>query len=282
MFSVSSEIYEILSLALRYVFALMGLLIVFRSYIWLFSERRERHARVRKLPDAGMIGEFVVISSSGSLEENTALPVPREGVLGSVRSCDIALPCPGVRRSHIDFSWSDGAGLLLHPRRGCEAVVDGTRVTSRTDPFSAPVRHGTFLQVGDAVLRLRVFAGLDPNAGFDTPSVSGSPLPQSDIPAQPGQYPGYPEPQFFPQSPPVQYPGYEPFTGSPDLYAAPAVFPDQPSDAGSTPLYSGFSPRDAAEEQAVSPPSADAAGPDQSRPQVRKRRSDRWKEDWSE
>ena len=276
MFSVSSEIYEILSLAFRYVFALMGLLIVIRSYIWLFSERRERHARVRKLPDAGMIGELVVLSSSGSLEENSVLPVPREGVLGSVRSCDIAVPCPGVRRSHLDFSWSDGTGLLLRPRHGCKAVVDGIQITSRSDPFLSPVRHGTFIQVGDAVLRLRVFAGLDPNAGFDSSSVPAGPQPVATVPAD--QSGCYPEPQYLPRSEPAPFPGPVPESAAvypPQEFAG--SYPETQS-AQQTPLFGpGIT-----ETNNVSVPSALPSGQDSSHPHARKRRSDRWKEDWSE
>ena len=80
------EIYEIISLAARYWFALLGLLIVWRSFSWLRKDRRAKHRRLRQLPDAGMIGELVVLHGSDELPEGTAIPVPREGVLGFVRT----------------------------------------------------------------------------------------------------------------------------------------------------------------------------------------------------
>ena len=59
-----SQIYEILSLMMRYWFAALGVLIVLRAFWWLWKDHRSREKKRRSLPDAGSIGEFVVESDS--------------------------------------------------------------------------------------------------------------------------------------------------------------------------------------------------------------------------
>ena len=155
------NIYEIISLGARYWFAFLGLLIVWRSFSWLRKDRRAKHRRLKHLPDAGMIGEMVVLQGSDDLPEGTAIPVPRAGVLGFLRTCDVVVPVDGVAGKHIDFSFQDGKGLLLFPLRGQSCVMDDTELTHRSKTKKHPMCHGSRLEVGDAVLRLRLFAGLD-------------------------------------------------------------------------------------------------------------------------
>lgn len=155
------NIYEIISLGARYWFALLGVLIVWRAFSWLRKDRRAKHRRLRQLPDAGMIGEMVVLQGSDELPEGTALPIPRAGVLGFVRSCDVVVPVAGVAARHIDFVFQDGKGLLLFPLRKQTCCVDDIELTHRSKTKKHPMCHGSRLQVGEAVLRLRLFAGLD-------------------------------------------------------------------------------------------------------------------------
>ena len=158
------DLFEILSLGMRYWFLLLGALIVWRSFRWLRKDRREKHRRLRQLPDAGMIGELVVLVGSDELPEGTAIPVPREGVLGYLRTCDVVVPVPGVAGHHIDFSFQDGKGLLITPWRGQTCQVDADELTHRSRAARYPMHHGSRLFVGDAVLRLRLFAGLETSA----------------------------------------------------------------------------------------------------------------------
>ena len=155
------NIYEIISLAARYWFALLGVVIVWRAFRWLRKDRKANHRRLRQLPDAGMIGEMVVLEGSDELIEGTAIPVPREGVMGFVRGCDVVVPVNGVAAKHLDFSFQDGKGLLLFPLRGAVCYVDDVELTHRSNTKKHPMCHGSRLQVGEAVLRLRLFAGLD-------------------------------------------------------------------------------------------------------------------------
>ena len=258
MFSVSPEIYSALSVASRWLFVFFALMLLVFAFIWHRSDRRERRERFRNLPGAGTVGELVVLSGGDELPVDTWFPVPREGILGSLRSCDLVVPCPGVRSQHLDFSWQDGTGLLVRPRVGCEAFVDGTLVTRRESYGDVPLVHGSVLQVGSAVLRLQLFSALaHTNRTFAPPApvsepgtgswpssgaapVNPVPMPGPSWPAPPAAYP--PSGQMLPrQSQPGQYvPGQ--------------AFPGQ-----------------AVPEQEAQRPAA-----------PRRSRSDRWKEDWSE
>ena len=272
---VSAEVYEVLSLAARYLFALLGVVIVLRSYTWLLADRAEKHRRLRRLPDAGTIGELLVCRGSRDLPEGTGLPVPWEGELGSVRSCDITVPCEGVKKRHLRFSYEAGSGLRILPESGCEATVDGETLNCRSGEKGRAMQHGSFLQVGDALLRLRIFAGLD-FSGAPEAAAGEAPALGGAAPA-PGGAPSGPE-AFFPR------PGG--FDAPP-----PQAFPANPAEAGVPMGYdseAGFSPREgaslpaegeaaAAEPRAMSAEAAPAPGAEQ-----RKRRSARWEEDWSE
>ena len=261
MFSVTPEVFNSLLTGARWLFAFIAFLLLFFAFAWLRSERKERRDRIRKLPGAGTVGELIVINGSDELARDTWFPVPREGVLGSLRSCDLVVPCPGVRARHLDFAWQDGAGLRIRPRSGCEALIDGVPVTPRTAGESAPLIHGSFLQVGSAVLRLQLFSALEHTSRTYDPGPqpdSGTGLVPPMVPP-PAEYPPpeYAAPEYpVPDVPPVPVPG--------QLYPG-AVLPPEPP-AGEIPVP---------EEAAPSPQSAAPPG-------QRRRRADRWKEDWSE
>ena len=155
------KVYEVLSLAMRYFFAFVGVMIVWRSFSWLRKDRRATHRRLKQLPDAGTIGILTVDAGSKALPEGRIIPVPHEGVLGFLRTCDVVVPVDDVATEHLDFTFQDGKGLYVFPRRGCEAVVDGFSIVSRRDALAHPMQHGSTLEVGQAVLRLGVFAGLN-------------------------------------------------------------------------------------------------------------------------
>lgn len=171
---MSADVYEILSLAARYLFALLGALAVIRAFFWLVRERSVRHGRNRHAPDMGMVGEMLVLSGCDEAPSGMVIPVPKEGVLGCLRSCDIVVPCPGVSRYHLDFSFEYGKGLMLSPRRGKTAVIDGSPLHSRSG--SGAMLHGSVLELGSAVLKLRLFAALDHGAAHTAePSAYATP-----------------------------------------------------------------------------------------------------------
>ncbi len=221
---MSAELYEVLSLAARYLFALLGIVIVLRAYFWLLSDRAERKRLLRRLPFAGTVGEFVVVAGGPELPEGTAIPVPWEGILGSVRVSDLCVPCEGVRRKHLSFFYDRNLGLLIRPFSGCEAQTDAGLVNCHSRPESAPLRHGSFLGVGQAVLRLRVYAALDPSAGFDELRASDAPSREGSGFAPPSSVTGFSgsSPESLPPFP-AGTPGYAP---PPSMDGFPGPYPE--------------------------------------------------------
>ncbi len=222
---MTPEIYEVLSLAMRYWFTLVGVLIVWRAFSWLRKDRRKEHKRLRRLPDAGMVGEFVVQSpGTDALPEGTILSVPREGVLGYSRVNDIPVPASGVAKSHLDFTFIAGQGLRIMPRPRCECFVDDILLSSKKVARMNPLGHGSILQVGDAFLKLHLFAGIDAPRYVSLAEDE----PEETPPEQQQSAPGYPTgmPVYPPVYPPVpqgyQQPMYPPMQqGYPPVYQQP-------------------------------------------------------------
>ena len=156
-----AKLYEVLSLGMRYWFVLLGVAIVLYSYLWLMRDRHARSKRLRQLPDAGMIGELLVLRGSPELPDGSLLPLPYEGTLGFVRSADVTVPCNAVAAQHLDFSFQPRLGLLIYPRRGVTCLADGVPMNSRSHARQTPLRHNSILTVGEAELQVRLFAGLD-------------------------------------------------------------------------------------------------------------------------
>ena len=83
---ISEDIWNILYTVSRYLFPLLALILVILILFYILSEGRLRREKVRSLPGCGTVGELIVLSGCRDLDVNTWFPVPREGVLGSVRS----------------------------------------------------------------------------------------------------------------------------------------------------------------------------------------------------
>ena len=249
--SVPSNIYSVLMEVSRYLFALLGVLALLAALAWIMTENRAHKERLRSLPAAGTIGELVVLSGGPELSPQTWFPVPREGVLGSFRSCDLVVPCPGIKARHLDFVWQDGLGLLVRPRSGCQIQVNNALLDCHSDAASYPLTHGGFLRVGDAVLRLQVFKALDHTAAE---TVVQSAEPAGSVPAN--EYPS-------------QLPVYDP--GAVSVFTPVKEIPEP---AFSAPADTAFVPSDP-----VSQPSVPSSAPAAAHPP---RRSDRWREEWGE
>ncbi len=223
MISTDAKIYEVLALAMRYFFTLMGVMIVWRAFSWLRKDRKLKHRRLKQLPDAGTIGILTVEAGSKQLKPGEVIPVPYEGVLGYLRTCDVVVPVDDVATMHLDFTFIDGKGLYIYPRRGCEAIVDGMPLVTRGDSRRYPMQHGSTLEIGQAVLRLGVFAGLNvkeaqplpftPEEEYSDGETYVPPLPPPAYPPYPSQqgYPPYQQAPYQPQNPPAQPPYAPPF-----------------------------------------------------------------------
>lgn len=250
--------FEILSKLMRFVFTVLGVVIVWRSYAWLRKDRRAANKRLKALPDAGTIGFFTVLQGSSELAEGDVIPVPGEGVLGFVRTCDVVVPVTDVVAQHLDFTFRNGKGLYIYPRRGCPAAVDGVTIDSRADSRRYPMHHGSILQVGEALLQLGVFAGLDvdtADGAWEEPPAEQEPVqqqappplqaPPTPPPAYPPQYPAAQPsalPQMYPaapQPPSPAPPGYPPQAPYPQASA----YPPYPPQATYPPQAPGYPPQ---------------------------------------
>ena len=147
--AVSQQAYELISMLMRYVFVFIGLMIVWRSFRWLQRDAMAYQKELRSLPDAGLVGEMVNLSTG------EAQPLPREGMIGSSRVCDIRLKGPGIQRNHARFEFEDGKGLKIIPLRRASMLLNG--MTLHGPGYAL---HGTQLQTGGIPLRVRLFAGL--------------------------------------------------------------------------------------------------------------------------
>lgn len=229
--------YELLALGLRYWFLLLIALTLLRAAWLMRGDWREYRRLMRQLPDAGLIGELV------DLRNGKAQPLPREGLIGSGRACDIRIA--GLRRREMEFIFRPGLGVRLIPlHRRADALLDAEAL-SRADAYAL---HGTVLELRGNPLRFRLFAGLDlperaeglvvdwdrkaedslpdlaPGAALDLPE----PLPPGDAP---GPLPGFQTGQ-----------GYAPPPRQPSLWqqAAPGPVMDAPQqeiDPQPLPLY---------------------------------------------
>lgn len=212
---------------MRYFFTFMGVMIVWRSFSWLRKDRKLKHRRLKQLPDAGTIGIFTVVQGNKQLKPGDVIPVPHEGVLGYLRTCDAVVPVDDVATMHLDFTFVDGKGLYIYPRRGCEAMVDGVPLTSRRDSQRHPMQHGSILEIGQAVLQLGVFAGLDVKEAHPAPYIPGEEYAESDA-----YVPDLPEAYYPPQTWPPQNPPYQPGNAQPVNPPAQPYSPYMPPMSG--------------------------------------------------
>lgn len=263
---MQSIVYQMLSLGARSLFLFLATLVTLRAAFYLLREHRSRRQILRSLPDAGMVGEM------RDMESDKAYPLPREGILGSSRGCDIRLP--GLKRRHLNFAYIDGKGILLTPcSRAASAALNGEALHR-----GAYALHGALLQAGGYTLRIRLFAGLNvPHpASFQdlsrpvfeeelfAPELSmpTDEAPIYDMPLSVGES----EPVFYTQQlPPVQPPVYRPVqpwddSAPDDIPAAPAddeypVYPEYTDDtpeASDVPLPYDAPPAPPAPEAAAS------------------------------
>ena len=153
------NVYEVVAQGARYWFLFWMVLIAWRSWRWYRKDRRAAKRRLKLLPDAGFVGEMVVVDGGGVLERGAVLAVPREGTLGSLRTNDLFLPAQGVDKRHAWFRFDDRKGLLVEPFGKNQLTVDGAAFENRREPLY--MAHGSWLIVGGVQMRLRLFAGFE-------------------------------------------------------------------------------------------------------------------------
>ena len=157
--------YQVIALAMRYVFAGICFLIVLRTFYWQRVEHRAWKQRVRQLPDTGYIGEFYAVRGTSAFPAGTCVAVPWEGTMGSSVTADITVQAQHIARKHLFFFFDPASGLVVEVNRHQRCVIDGHPIDDRTAIGRFPMHHGSVLEVGDIVLRLRLFSGMESEPG---------------------------------------------------------------------------------------------------------------------
>ena len=145
---MSANAYEILALAMRYVFAGLMVLIVLRAWRISVVDSR-RITKLRRLsPDTGVIGEMLVVKGSERARPGMHYPVTLEGTIGSNRRADIRVRHSAVRGRHAFYQMTN-EGLF----------VRGHANARIRDKFGRAVRElvlqdGDILRIGDVALML--------------------------------------------------------------------------------------------------------------------------------
>lgn len=152
---MSAEVYEILALAMRYVFAFLMVLIVLRA--WRLTAVDSRRAKkLRRLnPETGVIGEMLVLEGSEKARPGMRYPVTLEGTIGCAPRADIRLRHSSVRRRHAYYMMTDG-GLFIRGHAGARIGTAGKWLREVT------------LQDGDELLlgRVRLLLVLSDGGGL--------------------------------------------------------------------------------------------------------------------
>ena len=127
---MNANAYEILALAMRYVFAALILLIVLRALsVTMVDSKRAAQLR-RRNPKTGIIGEFVVLEGDG-LKQGKRFPVTLEGSIGTSSRTDIRIRRNGLHARHAYYQMTP-AGLYVRGHAGITLLdEDGDYVRER-------------------------------------------------------------------------------------------------------------------------------------------------------
>ena len=150
---MSANLYEILALAMRYVFAALMVLIVLRAWR-LTAVDSARAKRLRRLsPETGIIGEMLVTEGGEKARPGMRYSVILEGTIGSGPRADIRIRHSSVRRRHGYFIMTDD-GLFIRGHANARIGANGRWVRECT------LKDGEELRVGKVELML-VLTGAD-------------------------------------------------------------------------------------------------------------------------
>lgn len=161
---------QVLSLLFGYVSAAIILLIVLMALRKYASDRALWRRVRRELPQAGAVGQLVVLCGGRRLSAGEEIPVPYEGTMGASHSCDVCIP---ARKVHMRsaFFWMENDGLHMVALHRDGFVVDDVPVEPGDE---AVLRHGAVLRVGEAKLSLSLYSSRRMRAIDDGPYVTSA------------------------------------------------------------------------------------------------------------
>lgn len=160
----------VLSLLFGYVSAAIILLIVLLALRKYASDRALWRRVRRELPQAGAVGQLVVLCGGRRLGAGEEIRVPYEGTMGASHSCDVCIP---ARKVHMRsaFFWMENDGLHMVALHRDGFLADDVPVEPGDE---AVLRHGAVLRVGEAKLALSLYSSRRMRAIDDGPYVTSA------------------------------------------------------------------------------------------------------------
>ena len=161
---------QVLSLLFGYVSAAIILLIVLLALRKYASDRALWRRVRRELPQAGAVGQLVVLDGGRRLRLGEEIRVPYEGTMGASHSCDVCIP---ARKVHMRsaFFWMENDGLHMVALHRDGFLVDDVPVEPGDE---AVLRDGAVLRVGEARLSLSLYSSRRMRAIDDGPYVTSA------------------------------------------------------------------------------------------------------------
>ena len=161
---------QVLSLLFGYVSAAIILLIVLLALRKYASDRALWRRVRRELPQAGAVGQLVVLCGGRRLGAGEEIRVPYEGTMGASHSCDVCIP---ARKVHMRsaFFWMENDGLHMVALHRDGFLADDVPVEPGDE---AVLRHGAVLRVGEAKLALSLYSSRRMRAIDDGPYVTSA------------------------------------------------------------------------------------------------------------
>ncbi len=145
---MSANAYEVLALAMRYVFAALMVLIVIRAWrITAIDSQRAKKLR-RLSPETGIIGEMLVVNGGERARPGMRYPVTLEGTIGSGRRSDIRVRHSTVGNRHAYYQMTE-EGLFVRGHAHCR-IRDGAGQSVK----ELILQDGEVLRLGQVSLML--------------------------------------------------------------------------------------------------------------------------------
>lgn len=116
-----TDLYESAALLLRFLFLLLGILILVRA-AWMTVKDSARASSLRQNEEeTGVIAHFVVVDRKG---RGIEIPLLREGLVGTHRKADIRISGAGLEKKHFYYEIIDG-GIVVTPLDGAFIKLEG-------------------------------------------------------------------------------------------------------------------------------------------------------------
>lgn len=163
---MSQELYTIISLAARYFFIFLLLIIVIRSYIWLKRDNAAFKKYQNSIAAAGVVGEAVVLFGNANMHAGDRLEIYREGIIGSSKNCDMRIISPNISKRLIYYRIEDGIGLYVEPLHNSDISINAFSINNNTR--NAYIINGSILKMADVSLQFFFYPG------FSIPTLSPS------------------------------------------------------------------------------------------------------------